>query len=202
MAASTFSPQEIELRRKLLQDELLALQDQKLKSIGNMQVIDYHHPERSPGWPPYRHQAFPTMLYHPTKKDQHIEEVRLGIRRRNEANPNLAAMDVPSSEPLTIKVGNEEEKRLALAQGFVERAPDKQAIDANSPLDVIGRATVNPLTAAEQPHLSVETIIKLNQMPKDELVKHAREVYGVTCPEDASKVDIINAIAEGNRTLA
>src|ERR1019366_7445028 len=194
MATTTFNAQEVELRRQLLREELASLESEKLKNLGGMQIIDFHHPERSPGWPIYRHQAFPQMLYHPTKKDKRVEEVRLGVRRRNEANPNLAPMDVPDSEPLTLKVGDESARLAAMEEGFVEKPPARQLIDANSPLDAIGRAAVNPLVE-KSPELSVETIIKLNQMPKDELVKHAKEVYGVVCPEEASKVDIINAIA-------
>ena len=97
MATSTFNAQEIETRRQLLREELAALEDEKLKNLGNMQVVDYHHPERSPGWPIYRHQAFPQLLYHATDKDPRIEEQRLGLRRRNEANPNLAPMPIPRS---------------------------------------------------------------------------------------------------------
>lgn len=205
MAASTFNAQEIEIRRKLLREELDILEAEKIKNLGSMKVIDYHHPERSPGWPPYRHQAFPTMLYHPTAKDEAIEATRLGVRRRNDANPNFAPMDVPCSQARTIKVGNKEEKAAALASGFVETPIlyNGPAIDSGSPLEMIGRAAANPLVIEDQPRqLSVETIIKLNQMPKDELVKHAMDAYGVECADEASKVDIINAISQGGTRAA
>lgn len=199
MAASTFSPAEMEARRILLREELANLEAEKIKSIGNMQIIDFHHPERSPGWPIYRHQPYPVMLYHPTKKNEEVEAQRLGIRRRNEANPNLAPMDIPCSQALMVKAGTVQEKSAFLADGFVETAVvyGGPAIDANSPLEMIGRATVNPLVEDQAPTLSVETIIKLNQMPKEDLLRHAREAYGYAGSDEASKVDIINAIAKG-----
>jgi len=196
MAAHTFNSSEIELRRKLLREELDALEAEKLKNLGSMQVVDYHHPERSPGWPIYRHQPFPQMLYHPTMKDESIEQRRLGIRRRNEANPHLAPMDIPPSEPLTIKVADEAAKKLALADGYVENPPTRQLIDAKSPLEVIGRAEINPLLATRTT-LSVSDIIKLNLMPKEDLLKEAREIHGLTVADEASKVEIITAIQEG-----
>jgi hypothetical protein len=196
MAAHTFNASEIELRRKLLREELDALEAEKLKNLGSMQVVDYHHPERSPGWPIYRHQPFPQMLYHPTMKDESIEQRRLGIRRRNEANPHLAPMDIPPSEPLTIKVADEAAKKLALADGYVELPPTRQLIDAKSPLEVIGRAEINPLLGTRTT-LSVSDIIKLNLMPKEDLLKEAREIYGLTVADEASKVEIITAIQEG-----
>jgi hypothetical protein len=203
MASSTYNSQELEVRRQLLREELAALESEKMKNLGGMQIVDFHHPERSPGWPMYNvndpRNAWPRLLYHPTEKDERIEAQRLGIRRRNEFNPNLAPMDIPPSEPLTLKVANAEEAREAFARGFVTDPPQRQTIDGNSPLEVIGRSAHNPLTenptsGNAAPTLSVETIIKLNQMPKDELVKHALEVYGVSAPEEASKVDIITAI--------
>jgi hypothetical protein len=200
MATSTFNAQEIETRRKLLHEELAALEAEKLKNLGAMQVVDYHHPERTPGWPIYNvndpKNRYPRLLYHPTMKDQRVEDQRLGIRRRNEANPNLALMDVPASQCLTRKVANPAEHAAALQEGFVETPViSGPALDNNSPAELIGRATVNPLPQ-HQPGLTVETIIKLNQMSKDELVKQAQEVYGVSLPEDASKVDIITAIQQ------
>lgn len=199
MATSTFNAAEIEMRRQLLREELAALESDKLKNLGSMQVVDYHHPERSPGWPIYRHQPFPQLLYHASDKDPRIEEQRLGLRRRNEANPNLAPMDIPPSEPLTVKVANEEEKKRALAMGFVETAPSKQKIDSKSPLELIGREESNPLLGqeSEPAGLSVEAIIKLNALPKDELLRQARDVYGISIDEEASKIEIISAIQKG-----
>lgn len=200
MATTTFNAAEMEARRILLRQELAELEDAKMKAIGGLQVIDYHHPERSPGWPIYNvndpRNKYPRLLYHPTQKDERIEAQRLGVRRRNEANPQLAPMDIPSSECLTKKVFSEAEHAEALERGFVERPPEtKPSIDSNSPVEAIGRAAENPLLGNNpSAELSVETIIKLNQMPKDELVKHARETFGVSLPEDASKVDIITAI--------
>lgn len=203
MATSTFNAQEIELRRQLLREELASLEDAKLKNLGSMQVVDYHHPERSPGWPLYRHQEFPKMLYHPSEKDSRIEETRLGVRRRNEANPHLAPMDIPRSEPLMRKVANKAEMEQALAEGFVLDPPVRQLIDGNSPLDVIGRAAGNPLTneqllpAPPQPLLSVAEILQLNALSKDELLERARAIYGVEVSEAASKVEILTLIQEG-----
>lgn len=202
MATSTFNAQEIEIRRKLLHEELAALETEKIKNLGAMQVMDYHHPERTPGWPIYNlndpRNKYPQMLYHPSALDMRIEEQRLGIRRRNEANPHLAPMDMPPSECLKIKVGTLAEKQAAMADGFIEAAPQRQMVDMNSPAELIGRAKTNPLMEASQPvGLSVETIIKLNQMPKDELLKHALEATGITFSPDASKVEIITAMQKG-----
>lgn len=195
MATNTFNAAEIEVRRQLLREELANLEADKLKNLGTMQVVDYHHPERSPGWPIYRHQPFPKLMYHPTDKDPRVEERRLGVRRRNEANPHLAPMDVPESEPLTRKVANEEERQIAMQCGYTERRPDSGVtVDSNSPLEMIGRAPENPLLEPRPEVLSVEAIIKLNMLSKDELVKQAREVYGVVLPDEASKVEIISTI--------
>jgi hypothetical protein len=196
MATSTYSAAEIELRRKLLLEQLGELQDEKLKSIGNMQIIDFHHPERSPGWPVYRFQAYPQLMYHPTEKEPGNEAKRLGVRRRNEQNPHLAPMDIPESIPLQVKVADAEEKKRAIARGFVDKPPERQMIDGNSPLEVIGSASENPLMAPASA-LSIETILELNSMPKAELVKHASQVYGVVLPDEATKVDFISAIQKG-----
>ncbi len=196
MATVGFNAAEMEARRVLLREELSNLETEKMKAIGGLQIIDIHHPERSPGWPLYRHQSWPQLLYHSTKKDPRNEERRLGIRRRNEANPRLAPMDVPESESLMLKVANEEEKKRALVEGFIEQPPQRQMIDGNSPLEMIGRMAENPLPISSS-LLSVETIIKLNQMSKDDLVQHAQEVYGIALEEDASKVEIITAIQKG-----
>lgn len=200
MATSTFNPQEIELRRKLLNDELAALEAEKIKSLGGMQLVDYHHPERSPGWPIYNindpRNKFPQLLYHPTEKDERIERVRLGLRRRNEANPTLAPMDIPPSECRTMKVASAREREEALAAGYVEKAPQQQMLDNNSPPELVGATVDNMLVNSERPSLSVETIIKLNMMSKEELVKTAFETYRISLPETASKVEIITAIQE------
>src|ERR1700683_346457 len=202
MATTIFNAAEIELRRKLLHEELAALEMEKLKQLGNVQLVDYHHPERRPGWPIYNlndpKNRYPQLLYHPTLKDQRIEDQRLGVRRRNEANPTLSPMDIPSSQCLMMKVANHAEKQAALAEGYVEKAPPPQHMIDNKPhLELIGRAAVNPLEVKEPVTLSVETIIKLNMLPKDQLVKEAGEVYGVIVPDEMSKVDIITAIQKG-----
>lgn len=202
MATSTFNAAELEVRRQLLREELAALETEKLKNMGGMQIVDFHHPERSPGWPIYRHQAFPQLLYHPSEKDGRIEEQRLGIRRRNEANPHLAPMDIPRSEPLTLKVVDATAKAAAMAQGFIETPPQVQMVDGNSPAELIGRQATNPLLDKTVPALSVETIIKLNQMSKDDLEKHALEVYGVTASREATKIDIITAIQKGQSDVS
>jgi hypothetical protein len=199
MAGSTYNAAELEVRRQLLREELATLETEKLKNLGGMQIVDFHHPERSPGWPIYRHQEWPRLMYHPTACDPRNEERRLGVRRRNEQNPHLAPMDVPDSEPLTVKVANETERNLAAARGFLKDPPAKQMIDQNSPLEMIGRGAHNPLLDSPastpiSPTLSVESIIKFNQMSKDELVGQAAEIYGVSLPDEASKVDIITAI--------
>jgi hypothetical protein len=110
-------------------------------------------------------------------------------------------MDIPPSEPLTRNVGNEAEKKQALAEGWDEKAPNRQSIDANSPLHLIGRGAENPLIEPRAQtsafSMSVETILKLNALPKDELLKQARELYGVEVSDEASKVQILTLIQEG-----
>jgi hypothetical protein len=199
MSAHTFDASEIELRRKLLREELDLLEADKIKNLGSMQVVDYHHPERSPGWPVYNRNDprndWPQLLYHPTEKDPRVEQQRLGLRRRNEANPNLAPMDIPPSEPLTIKVANPAEKKAAIALGYEALSPGRQMIDGNSPLEVIGRATSNPLpVAAEQSRVDVARILELNAMTRDALVSQAEQL-GVDVRSEMTKADLISAIA-------
>lgn len=199
MATHGFNAAEMEARRVLLRDELAALEDQKMKAIGGLQVIDIHHPERSPGWPIYRHQEFPKMLYHPTAKREDVEQRRLGVRRRNESNPNLAPMDIPTSEAVTLKVENAKELAAALAEGWsatpvIYNGP---TVDANSPLEMIGRAERNPLPKPAV-ILSAKTIIELYALPLKELVKEAKEVYGVVLTDEATKLDIVTAIQGGD----
>jgi hypothetical protein len=196
MATSTYNAAEIELKRQLLREELARLEDEKLKSIGNMQIIDFHHPERSPGWPIYRFQEYPKLMYHASEKDQIVEAKRLGLRRRNEANPNLAPMDIPPSEPVIRKVKDARDEAQALREGFTAVPLNRQMIDGNSPLEVIGSALQNPLTVPA-PTLPIETILELNSMPKAELVKRASQEYGIVLPDEATKVDIISAIQKG-----
>ena len=86
------------------------------------------------------------MLYHPTKLNQEVETRRRGIRRRNEANPQLAPMELPESKALTIIVANKEGEEQARAQGFVRTPPmikadeDVQVFDPLSNAEVLDNA--------------------------------------------------------------
>lgn len=111
------------------------LQEQRaelVKALGTIQGqinkggrgdFDIHHPERSPDWQRYQHQEYPRMVYHPVKLDPKIETLRLGLRRRNEANPALAPLDLPASKPLYRIVQNAEELKAAEEQGFCKTPP-------------------------------------------------------------------------------
>ncbi len=188
MATNTFNAAEMEARRLLLREELAALETEKMRAVGGMQVIDIHHPERSPGWPVYRYQAWPQLLYHSTIKDPLIEQQRLGVLRRNQANPHLAPMDIPESQPVMRKVQNQQERDQALAEGFVETPPAKQLVDTNSPLEAIGKWANNPLSGRVP---DVELILRLVRLSKDELLAYPANAAATT---DASKEELITAI--------
>jgi hypothetical protein len=209
MASNVFNAAEIELRRQLLREELNSLEADKLKSLGGLQIIDFHHPERSPGWPIYNvndpRNQWPQLLYHSTEKDPRNEERRLGIRRRNEANPHLAPMDVPDSEPLVVKVNNTKEREVAFAAGFVATPPERQKIDGNSPLELIGRQANNPLmdslpAQSAAPAIDVVArVLELNAMNRDALMAHATEL-GVELKPEMTKAEMIAAIAYAPQT--
>jgi len=123
MATAGMNYDELQLRKKLLLESLQETANELLNRNEVQGVMDIHHPERSPGWKPYRFQEFPKMMYHPVKLDQAIEAKRLGIRRRNEANPNLAPLDLPAQEPLKLIVQNKEDEEKAMTQGYVKVPP-------------------------------------------------------------------------------
>ena len=107
---------------KLLNDTQQAIAEE----TGQSGSFDIHHPERSPSWKPYRHQEWPKMLYHPVKLDEAIETQRRGIELRNGSNPNLAPLPIPPSQPMRIKVNNQDEFDIAEAEGFVPFAKIQQ----------------------------------------------------------------------------
>ncbi len=123
MSSAGMSYEELQTRKKLLLEELAGTQNAMNKTNNLEGSIDIHHPERSPGWPIYRHQDYPRMMYHPIQLDPQVEAARLGVRRRNDANPNLAPLDLPAPKPLTRKVMNAKEQEEAEEQGFVRKPP-------------------------------------------------------------------------------
>jgi len=127
MATAGMSYEELEIRKKLLLDQLQETQNNLLQKNEVAGAMDIHHPERSQGWKPYRHQEYPKTLYHPVKLDPTVEARRLQTRRRNEANPNLAPLELEHSRPLTLKVLNKAEEEKALEGGFVKLPPQLKA---------------------------------------------------------------------------
>lgn len=123
MSTAGFSHEELQLRKKLLMEELQATTNQILETNVISGSMDIHHPERSPGWKPYKFQEFPKIMYHPIKLDQTREDQRLGIRRRNDANPNLAPLEQLPPEPLKRKVVSKAEEEQAAKEGFVTTPP-------------------------------------------------------------------------------
>jgi hypothetical protein len=119
MASAGLSYEDLQIRKKLLLDELQETTNTLNQQVTEAGSMDIHHPERSPGWKPYRHQAYPRMVYHPIKLDPQIEANRLSIRRRNDANPTYAPLDIPQPEPLKRKVHSKTEEDVAVAEGFV-----------------------------------------------------------------------------------
>lgn len=130
---STFM--DLQERKRLLLDELNSTQQQIGKVQGIEGAIDIHHPERSAGWPIYRHQSFPKMVYHPIKLDPQIETQRQGVRQRNLANPHLAPQELPASRPLTRIVKHAEELEQAEAEGFVKTPPMLQSDEETAQLN-------------------------------------------------------------------
>lgn len=119
MATAGMSYEQLQQQKKALLDLLADTQNSILKTNAVEGAIDIHHPERSAGWPIYRHQEFPKILYHPIKLDPVREGIRLGLRQRNDANPTLAPLDVPPPLPLILKVANKAEQEKAEEEGFV-----------------------------------------------------------------------------------
>ena len=118
---------------------------------GGQGVIDIHHPELSPNWPRYRHQDYPRMLYHPAKLNPQIEAQRKGIKLRNEKNPTLTPLDLPSQEPLTVIVHSEEEEQQRRAEGFVKNPISYRVTEEPSVLDPLSNPElVEPVRKRKQ----------------------------------------------------
>lgn len=125
-SAPTGSHQSLQETKRALLELLNDTQKQIAERQGMEGAMDIHHPERSPGWIPYRHQAYPKMLYHPAKLEPKREAQRLAVRRRNDSNPTYAPLDPPESLPLTMIVQNKEEEEQARTNGFVAQPPAVQ----------------------------------------------------------------------------
>ena len=123
MSSAGLSYEDLQIRKKLLMEELQETTNAVNQHVSEAGAMDIHHPERSPNWKPYRHQAYPRIVYHPVKLDAHRESERIGTRRRNEQNPTYAPLDIPEPLPLTRKVHNKAEEEAALAEGFVLLPP-------------------------------------------------------------------------------
>jgi hypothetical protein len=134
MATAGLSYEELQMRKKLLLEELQNTGNELLTRNEVQGAMDIHHPERSPGWKPYRHQEYPKMLYHPVKLDPAIEAKRLSIRRRNEANPTYAPLDLPASEPLKVIAKNKDEEEKFLAQGYAKLPPQLKTAEDEAAL--------------------------------------------------------------------
>jgi hypothetical protein len=132
MAAQGMSYQELETRKKLLLEELAKTQNQIIDNHASAEAIDIHHPERSMGWKRIPFLEFPRVMYHPVKLDPVREDLRMGTRRRNDANPNLAPLDVPHPRPLTRTVNNKQEEEQAVKEGFLREPPQLAVKEADA----------------------------------------------------------------------
>ena len=177
---------DLQQQKKAALDIYAQIQEKLNKTNVVEGAVDIHHPERSPGWPVYRFQEFPKMLYHPVKLDPAREGQRMGVRRRNESNPTYAPLDVPHPLPLVLIVNTAAEEKAAEAKGFVKTPPVLRP-------DLLPGELPKPQASFQT--LSVDTILELSMMKKDELLTHAANVYGVTLPAEATRAEIINACA-------
>ena len=132
MASQGLSYQDLQTRKKLLLEELAKTQDNIIQNHAAAESIDIHHPERSTGWKRIPYQEYPRTMYHPVKLDPVREDLRLGTRRRNDANPTLAPLDVPHPKPFTKLVYSKDEEEQAVKEGFLKKPPQLEAADANA----------------------------------------------------------------------
>jgi len=195
MSTAGMNYDDLQLRKKLLLESLQETANELLNRNEVQGAMDIHHPERSPGWKPYRHQEYPKMMYHETRLDPVIEDKRLGVRRRNEANPNLAPMDWPASEPLKIIVKDKAAEDEAGKKGFVKFPPVLRRSEEQAHLDKVSDPLAASVGVIPAPLLSVAEIIELNAMSKDVLAKTAKDKYGIEVSADDTKIGIIDAIS-------
>ena len=187
---------ELEKQKKALLDLLNDNQKKRAEVVGVEGAIDIHHPERTPGWPQYKYRPFPKMMYHPAKLDPAHEAVRRGIKRRNEANPTLAPLDIPASKPLTRIVRDEEDKKKAEADGFVTTPPFLQVKEEEFYAEP---AKADPLSDPAVVGTPVKTVdvafvLKLSKMSKDELLAMAAD-KGIKTNE-MTRDQLVEAIAQ------
>lgn len=198
MATQGMSYTELETRKRLLLEELANTQNQIVQNHTANEAIDIHHPERSLGWKRIPYQEYPKVMYHPVKLDPVREDLRLGTRRRNDANPNLAPLDIPHARPFTRTVGSKEEEAQAVKEGFLKLPPQlktEESAAANGGIDPALLAVQVPSTSqkpAAQP--DVARILELNAMTRDNLVARAQDL-GVEIRPEMTKADLIEAIA-------
>ena len=201
MATQGMSYTELETRKRLLLEELANTQNQIVQNHTSAEAIDIHHPERSFGWKRQPYQEYPKVMYHPVKLDPVREELRLGTRRRNDANPTLAPLDIPHPRPFTRTVASKEEEAQALREGFVKLPPTLTQEGAPAATDGIDERLLQvqvpsgPVqTQAPAPQPSVARVLELNGMNRDNLIALAEE-NGVAVRPEMTKADLIEAIA-------
>jgi len=134
MSTAGFSHEELQLRKKLLMEELQQTTNQILERNVVEGSMDIHHPERSPGWKPYKFQEYPKIMYHPVKLDPTREDQRRSIVLRNQANPNLAPLDQLAPEPMKRKVNSKAEEEQAAKEGFVTTPPILTLVEEGQPV--------------------------------------------------------------------
>ena len=200
MATQGMSYTELETRKRLLLEELANTQNQIVQNHTSAEAIDIHHPERSFGWKRQPFQEYPKTMYHPVKLDPVREDLRKGTRLRNDANPNLAPLDLPHAKPFTRIVGSKEEEAQALKEGFLKLPPQlkQEGPVADGGIDerlLAVQVPAGPVqTQAPAPQPSVARILELNGMTRDNLVTLAEESDVAVRPE-MTKADLIEAIA-------
>lgn len=152
---------------------------------------------------PYKYEEFPKMLYSEAF-DPAVERRRAQIAAHNRTlRDPLQCRQIPDRVRLTKVVGNRSEEASFVAQGYTTSPPAPLDIDEFAAIDTAflseserkQRESLG-LKGDAKPALSVETIIALNLLSKDELGKRAKDEYGISVAPDATKIQIITAIQE------
>jgi hypothetical protein len=153
---------------------------------------------------------FPKMLYS-EEFDEAIERRRAQIAQHNRTlRDPLQCRQLPDRVRLTKVVASKAEEREYLAKGYGLKPPPPLDVDEFASIDsaflseserkakaALGIKEVPDVAA--KPTLTIEMIISLNGMSKDDLVRTAKEEYGVSLAPEATKLDILKAIEAAAR---
>lgn len=131
---------------------ILAATLRRVRDKSQPEVMDIHHPERSAGWKPYVYQAFPVIVYHPTRLNPIVENERKNIELRNQRNPNLPQLDKPHPEPHCKRVENQEQLDQARKEGWLLKPPflvGQSEVEQAEAFDPLAASTSDPAGKAD-----------------------------------------------------